>query len=448
MKKVLALVLALIMVLSLCACGSKSAPAEEAPAEEPTEVPEEAKEPEEGVKDFGGKTIRLAMWGDNSRKDVYDPIFAPFEEKYNVNVEIEVYTNSEYATKILTEVGGGTGPDVVWLTERYYPMFADAGILADMNPLMDDPEYKFDDYSVSLANNYIKDGNLTAIPFTANPLAFYYNATMFKDAGLETPLELYNKGEWTIDKMLECAKTLTDKESGKYGLSLVQTVDPTNWPTLLDYFWALGVDFFNEDTTACTVNNEAGIEAIQRYYDLMFTEGSCVVPGEMVSFESGNLAMYPGNASEGKNYQGVDFDWDYICYPANNDNKMINIVGVALYAVLNTTENYDAALEVVKYVTSEEIQSQLSDIFTPTRESLKNSDAFLNITESMPSPEGRKILYVDVFANDTKTYPATSNWNDINIAGKNIFDMLYTGDYTAEQVAAEFDTQLNALLKK
>ena len=34
MKKILALLLALVLVFSLCACGQSEAPAEEAPAEE------------------------------------------------------------------------------------------------------------------------------------------------------------------------------------------------------------------------------------------------------------------------------------------------------------------------------------------------------------------------------------------------------------------------------
>ena len=41
MKKIIALLLALVMVFALAACGGDKAPAEEAPAEAPAEAPEE-----------------------------------------------------------------------------------------------------------------------------------------------------------------------------------------------------------------------------------------------------------------------------------------------------------------------------------------------------------------------------------------------------------------------
>lgn len=448
MKKILALVLALVMALSLVACGGSETPAAtEAPkAEAPAAAPE-APAAEEGKKDFGGEKIVVSMWGDNSRKEMYDPIFAPFEEEYNIDVEIEVYTNAEYATKVLTEIAGGNGPDVVWLTERYYPMFVDAGVISEMNGLMTDPDYNYGDLSASLMGNYMLDGNLMSVPFSASGLAFFYNATLFKEAGLETPMELYQKGEWTVSKMLEAAKVLTNKDKGIKGLSLVQTVDPTNWPPMLNFFWAQGADLFTPDTSACIINDEAGIAALQLYKDLMFVDQCCVVPGEMVTFESGQLAMYPGNASESANYQNVDFEWDYICYPASDEGVMNNVVGVASYSIMNTTKNYDAAYEVVKYVTGHDVMEQLAVTFAPPRQSIKNSDAYLNITETMPSPEGRKAVFLDVFDGNTRTYPATVNWNEINEVGKRCFDMLYTGGVSAEDVAAKLDSEINALLK-
>ncbi len=450
MKRLIALVLIVVMVFATSGCGKAESAQTPTEAAKPTNAPAAAQkqETEPGKKDYGGQTIRVAMWGDNTRKDLFEGYFEDFEKEYNCNVEVSVYASSEYATKVLTETAGGNGPDVVWLTERYYPMFADAGYLADISVLMSDPEYKFDDYSTSLAGNYIKDGKLTAIPFTANPLAFFYNATLFKNAGLETPLELYNKGEWNIDKMMECAVALTDKSTGTYGLSLVQTVDPTNWPPLLDFIWAMGADMFDTDTTKCIINNEAGIAALQKYYDLMFTDKACVVPGEMISFESGQLAMYPGNPSEGNNYQNVDFEWDYITVPTDANGNLTNVVGVALYGVMNTSKNVDAAIDVVKFITSESMQKELSATFTPTREPLKNSDAFLNTTPAMPSPEGRKILYLDVFAANTRVYPATVNWNEVNEAGKQIFDKLYTGSAAPADIAAEMESTFNALLAK
>ena len=55
MKKTLALILTLAMVLALCACGGSKAPAAEAPA---AEAPA-AEAPAEAEKDYSGYTIRI-----------------------------------------------------------------------------------------------------------------------------------------------------------------------------------------------------------------------------------------------------------------------------------------------------------------------------------------------------------------------------------------------------
>ena len=179
---------------------------------------------------------------------------------------------------------------------------------------------------------------------------------------------------------------------------------------------------------------------------MMFITGVHVKPSDMVSFESGKLGMYQDNPSASANYQDVDFDWDYITFPSDNDGNLTNVVGVALYGIINTTKNYDAALEVVKFITSEELQLAQQETFTPTRESLKAADSFLNVTETMPTPVARGILYSDVFAAETKTYPATTNWAEINLKVKEILDKLYTGNYTAEVIAEELEREVNLLL--
>lgn len=459
MKKVSCMTLVLILLTVLLAgCGGnadtgtasppetgESGTAETAPPEadgDETDAPSPAEPVGEEI------TITVATWGDNSRKEMFDKVFAPLKEEKNINVEIQVYPAGEYSTKVLTQIASGSGPDVVWLTERYYPLFASEGVLADMNPLMADPEYKFEDFSESLVNQYIVDGNLMAMPFTANPLAWFYNASLFEEAGLPTPLELYNNGEWTVDKMMECAQAITDSAQGNYGLSLLLTNDPANWPVLLNYIWGMGGQFFDDATESCLINEPAGIQALQTFSDMMFVDEIHTKPGDQVSFESGKLGMYQDNPSAAANYQDVDFEWDYICAPTTDEGELINVVGVAMYGILNTSENYDAALEVVKYATGEQVMTDLIATFSSPRQSIKESDVFMQATASMPSPDARRILYVDVFNGTTKTYPATTNWADVDIKVKELMDRLYTNSYPLADITAEMETAVNALLKQ
>ena len=85
MKKALALILALVMVFALCACGT----AAETPAA--PETPAETETPTEGDLPWAGHTLYVANWqGYNSDEDYCEKAF---EDMTGAQVE-HVYFNS------------------------------------------------------------------------------------------------------------------------------------------------------------------------------------------------------------------------------------------------------------------------------------------------------------------------------------------------------------------
>jgi predicted small lipoprotein YifL len=86
MKKIISLLLVLVMVLGLVACGNK-APAADAPA---ADAP--AASPEAGgdnARPFEGRTLTIAH-GHHAYADAYNAQFAAFEEKYGCTIQIDL----------------------------------------------------------------------------------------------------------------------------------------------------------------------------------------------------------------------------------------------------------------------------------------------------------------------------------------------------------------------
>ncbi len=114
MKKILALLLALVLVFSLCACGQSEAPAEEAPAEEAPaeEAPaEEAPAEEAPAEEETGKVYNVAYLvngnlGDKSFFDSAESGLAALEEAGRI----------EYVT---IEMGGTDEDQPTWLSTLY-----------------------------------------------------------------------------------------------------------------------------------------------------------------------------------------------------------------------------------------------------------------------------------------------------------------------------------------
>ena len=125
MKKALALILALVMVFALCACGT----AAETPAA--PEIPAETETPTDGELPWAGHTLYVANWqGYNSDEDYCEKAF---EDMTGAQVE-HVYFNSydELMTTLMT--GGNKTIDAVVLSNNYTQWFHDEGLLANVDP--------------------------------------------------------------------------------------------------------------------------------------------------------------------------------------------------------------------------------------------------------------------------------------------------------------------------
>ena len=102
MKKLLALVLVVLMVIGMAACGSPAAPAEpEAPAQTPAETPVEtpAEAPEAPAEK---QKMTIMMYTSTAIVDQIASLIVPFEEANNVDVDIILVSLEDYDTKLST----------------------------------------------------------------------------------------------------------------------------------------------------------------------------------------------------------------------------------------------------------------------------------------------------------------------------------------------------------
>ncbi len=113
MKKLAALLLSVLMVLSFSACGNTS-----------------ESDKQSGDKD-GQKTLVVSTWGlgeENLMKDV----FKPFEEKFNVKVVLEMATTAERLTKL--KENPNSDVDVIELSQAAAAEAQDLDLLDKLDP--------------------------------------------------------------------------------------------------------------------------------------------------------------------------------------------------------------------------------------------------------------------------------------------------------------------------
>lgn len=201
-RKVLSVLLAAAMVVSMTACGSSKGTATESAADgeasSTTTESAEAAGDEVTIRVFSNLPDRTTGQG-FVEQTLFDNYMA---ENPNVKIEVETLDDEAYKTKFKAYASGSDMPDLVnaWGQPSFLNEIIDAGLLAELN--MDDyAEYGF--ISGSL-DGFGKDGKLYGLARNTDVMGFYYNKAIFEENGWKVPA--------TYDELIELAGKI--KEAG------------------------------------------------------------------------------------------------------------------------------------------------------------------------------------------------------------------------------------------
>ena len=203
MKKIIALLLALAMVMSLAACGASEAPAAtEAPkADAPAAAPEApAAEP---------VTIKVAAIETAYGSQVWADVAAAFEAETGIKVELTTDKNLEDV--LSGPMQNGEFPDVVHLAlgrpAGLTEQLVKANALHDLTNMLattipgesTTPAEKIvPGFTSTSATNPYADGKTYMAPMFYSPCGLFYNAKLFEDKGWAVPTtwdEMWELGE-------------------------------------------------------------------------------------------------------------------------------------------------------------------------------------------------------------------------------------------------------------
>lgn len=262
MKRLFALLLVVIMVLSLVACQK--------PVEKPDDTTGNTTAGTTvNEKPFKGKTLQL--WGFGAEADYTDyskdattgkytkfgnnylwMMKAAIEEWAAIN-EVKIQYYGDYnKDQLLAAQGSGAKPDLVFAGNEF-PSIANLGIAAQFT----DEEYnKIAEVADSrFLDMYDWRGGSWGIvvPWTGNEMV-YYNKTMFEKAGVKSPGDYFAEGNWTWETLGKCIDAVTKdtNDDGKYdiyGMCLNSFLSQSPNPTVDPATGKLTIDVVNEAYT-------------------------------------------------------------------------------------------------------------------------------------------------------------------------------------------------------
>ncbi len=188
-KKLVALLMAATLVLSLAACGGKT---DDAASEK--------------------VTLRMAWWGSQNRHDKTVAVINLYMvENPNVKIEYEFFSFSDYFTKLKTLVASDNVWDIFQLGGNF-PEYVNK--IAYLNDYIKDGTIdtsKISDAYLTITQDF--EGNQIGLSNGINTYGIAYDVDMFKAAGVPEPTS-----EWTWDDYADAARKIK-KATGHYGSS-------------------------------------------------------------------------------------------------------------------------------------------------------------------------------------------------------------------------------------
>ena len=440
MKKFLALLLAVLMVLSLAACGQTATPNDSQTADEPkesgtTEQPASTPVTLNVVTSYGGD--------DGNRKNFEAAVKAYEEATGNKINDGSATSNEEWKAKVLTDFETGSEPDVLFF---FTNADAEPFITANKVVSIDEIRAEYPDYAANMKESMMAtaaDGKHYSVPSSGFWENMFVNKAVLEVCGVAMP-----GPDYTWDQFLADCQTILDNGYTPIACSLFEV--PHYWfefavmnnGTLANQ---LEVPTLNEDGTlhddAVAQKWVAALSDLKELYDLGYFPKNTLTASDaetVAMFGDGEAAfLIDGSWKVGyfnENHGDELENYSVSFVPGKGERKATEAIGGISMGYFITRKAWDdpakreAAVKFVETLTSDET---LSTFVTTEVTALVNGakPAGLNALQQTAADVNAEITGVVGAVQDTISSEAKAD-----LFGN--IQKVVTGQMTAEEAVA------------
>ena len=228
MKKLVALMVAAVMLIALCATASAATP--------------------------------ITIW--HSYTDDQHAALQAFADEFNASqdeyaVEIISYPNSGFTDTVYQAVANGVGPNIIIHYASTAAEYVKDGLVVDYTPYVFDEEIGMADIYDSLSDSLkaeatgFEDGGMHILPATITGPIIFYNKTVYEELGLEVPT--------TWEQLGENAKAIYEAK-GIAGFGVDSKTD-----MLQPIFLETGAEYIDVEAKECRLKTDANVAWLDWY---------------------------------------------------------------------------------------------------------------------------------------------------------------------------------------
>lgn len=325
-KKILSLVMALAMMLTVLSFAAAEAP------------------------ELSGK-LTIWAWGADAEGEQREAIIEAFiaaHPELEVEYSIIPTADSVWDQKAAAALSSGSAPDVIQMSPDYFGM--NTKYYMDLRPYVERDQVDLAEVLLPgiIDGYYNADGKLEAFPLQANCFFMAINKDMFDEAGVAYP-----EAGWTMNDLLDWGTRFVGGEGPAKTYAIAK-----HWVMNAMMVYAGGGTPYSDDLQACYMDSDNIRESLRLYQALI---GNGIMPNDTESraipsavlFQSGLCAMYPVGGFEAESFlndcQENGINVMLAPMPSGvSDGKEINIQFATGWAITQTAKNPDAAWQFLK----------------------------------------------------------------------------------------------------
>lgn len=288
MKKIVALVLAISMLLSLAAVAQA-----------------------EDV------TLTYACFSaSGAQEETLKQMIAVFEGKNpGIKVDVQLTGYGDYFTTLATKVAGGNAPDVFELNMENYLAYMLRGQCADLSAM----GIATGNYAQGTLDAVSNGGKLYAVPMSFSTCVLFYNKALFDQAGISYPTD-----DWSWADAQAAAEKIRALGEDIWGY-----FQPISYHEFYKSIAGNGGSLLNEDFSAFTVNKpenvavlDAMVARVRGENRVMPTTEDLAGRGDWDLFTEGKLGMIVTGIWGFSTFtEKCAFDWDIVVEPGVADKS-------------------------------------------------------------------------------------------------------------------------------
>lgn len=302
--------------------------------------------------------ISFATWGNPKEMEILKLVAKEFFDRYNIMVDVFCFSDIESCrARIISQFAAGDPFDVFCADKITFSILSQKDYLLDISRMVNDKRIRNEDYYNSAFNKGFFEGRLLGIPAAVNPSVIYYNASLFKEAGMASPEDYYKNNGWNQDALNEVCKGLK-KIRNIYGMAI-----KNDWETVFSIVNNDEGSQVNFDKDGTILAADSSIQSV-RLFKSMIDNNYCIYMGGMPKgvtedelFKSQRVGMVYADYSYAYLLKDIkDFKWDIVPFPSKGKGCGINAIDVPLIAAAKYARDDVSAEDFILFYTGSQGQ--------------------------------------------------------------------------------------------